>query len=88
MKFLQKDFEACIQYMHFPTGHQKVLTTTNLLERSFVEQKRRTRIIPRFFDEKSFLKIVYAALVRVSEKWRRVMKSEYDLTILKSLRKL
>ncbi|MHC4181933.1 MAG: hypothetical protein ACYSR0_01090, partial [Planctomycetota bacterium] len=44
--------------------------------------------IPRFFDEKSCLKLVYATLVRVSEKWRRVKMSEYDLTILRNLRKL
>jgi transposase-like protein len=88
IKCFQEDFEACIQHMHFPAGHQKVLTTTNLLERSFVEQKRRTKVIPRFFDEKSCLKLVYATLVRVSEKWRRVKMSEYDLTILRNLRKL
>jgi putative transposase len=88
MKCFQEDFEACIQHMFFPAGHQKHLTTTNLLERSFVEQKRRTRVIPRFFDEKSCLKLVYATMVRVSEKWRRVKMSEYDLTILRNLRKL
>jgi putative transposase len=88
MKCFQEDFEACIQHMSFPAGHQKHLTTTNLLERSFVEQKRRTRVIPRFFDEKSCLKLVYATMVRVSEKWRRVKMSKYDLTILRNLRKL
>ena len=88
IKCFQEDFEGWIQHMDFPAGHQKHLTTTNLLERSFVEQKRRTRAIPRFFDEKSCLKLVYATMVRVSEKWRRVKMSEYDLTILRNLRKL
>jgi len=88
IKCFQEDFEACIQHMDFPAGHQKALTTTNLLERSFVEQKRRTRVIPRFFDEKSCMKLVYAMMVRVSEKWRRVKMSDYDLTILRNLRKL
>jgi putative transposase len=88
IKCFQEDFEACIQHMYFPAGHQKHLTTTNLLERSFVEQKRRTRVIPRFFDEKSCLKLVYATMVRVSQKWRRVKMSDYDLSVLRNLKDL
>ena len=88
IKCFQEDYEACLQHMHFPAGHQKQLTTTNLLERSFEEQKRRTKVIPRFFDEKSCLKLVYATMVRVSQKWRPVKMSDYDLTILRNLRKL
>ena len=88
IKCFQEDFEACIVHMHFPAGHQKHITTTNLLERAFVEQKRRTKIIPRFFDEKSCLKLVYTTMVRVSEKWRRVKMSGYDLVVLKKIKKL
>ena len=31
--------------------HQKHVRTTNLIERSFVEERRRTKTIPRFFNE-------------------------------------
>ena len=34
------------------------------------------------------LKLVYAAMVRASEKWRRVKMSAYDLALLRNLRKL
>ena len=88
IKCFEEDFENCIQHMHFPAGHQKHITTTNLLERAFLEQKRRTKIIPRFFDEKSCLKLVYATLVRASEKWRKVKMNNYDLAVLRNLRKL
>jgi putative transposase len=74
--------------MAFPPGHHKHIMTTNLLERAFVEQKRRTKIIPRFFDEKSCLKLVYATMVGASHKWRRVKMSEYDLVLLRNIRKL
>lgn len=84
----QKDFDACIQYMQFPVGHHKYIRTTNLLERAFEEQKRRTKIIPRFFDETSCLKLVYATLIRASEKWQRVSMSDFDLTILRQIRAL
>ena len=88
IKCLQEDFQACIQHMAFPPGHHKHIMTTNLLERAFGEQKRRTKIIPRFFDEKSCLKLVYATMVRASQKWRRVKMSEFDLVLLRNIRKL
>jgi transposase-like protein len=88
MKCFQEDFEASIQHMAFPAGHHKHIMSTNLLERAFGEQKRRTKVIPRFFDEKSCLKLVYATMVRTSQKWRRVKMSEYDLALLRNIRKL
>jgi len=88
IKCLQDDLESSLSYMDFPVGHHKHIRTTNLLERCFVEQRRRTKIIPRFLDEKSCLKLVYATLIRVSERWQKVNMSAYDLTLLKNLRKL
>jgi len=29
-------------------------------------------VIPRFFDEKSGLKLVFASLIRASQRWRRL----------------
>lgn len=88
IKCLQDDLDNGLNFMLFPAGHHKHIRTTNLLERVFVEQKRRTKIIPRFLDEKSCLKLVYATLIRVSEKWRNVKMSEYDMSLLKNLRHL
>jgi hypothetical protein len=36
--------------------------TTNLAERSFVEERRRTKVIGRFGDEHAAMKLVYAAM--------------------------
>jgi hypothetical protein len=41
-----------------------------LLERTFGENKRRTKVIPHFFTEKAALKLSYAVLLAVSNKWR------------------
>jgi len=46
------------------------------------------KVTPRFYDEKSCLKRVCATMVRVSRKWHRVKMSDYDLAILRNLRKL
>ena len=40
----------------FAQGKCRRIRTTNLLERSFLEQRRRIKTIPRFFTEKSCLK--------------------------------
>jgi transposase-like protein len=40
------DFEACIAHLRFPVTHRRAIRTTNLLERLFVEERRRLKIIP------------------------------------------
>ena len=67
--------------------HHKRIRTTNLLERSFLEERRRTRTIPRFFTEKSCLKLVFATLWRASYRWQGVKMSEIERQQLKLLRK-
>lgn len=88
MKCFQEDLDNCLNFMKFPVGHHRFIRTTNLLERTFEEQKRRTKTIPRFFDEKSCIKLVYGTMIRVSEKWKKIKMTEYELTILRNMRSL
>ena len=44
--------------------HRRSTRTTNLLERLFVEERRRLKIIPNGFGEKPVLKLMFGALVR------------------------
>jgi putative transposase len=87
MRSFQDDWEACIAYLRCPAIHHKRIRTTNLLERSFLEERRRTRTIPRFFSEKSCLKLVFATLWRASERWQGVRMSELERQQLKLLRR-
>lgn len=80
------DFEACIAHLQLPIAHRRVTRTTNLLERAFGEERRRTKIIPHAFGERAVLKLMYAALIRASETWRRVVISEFELKQLGQLR--
>jgi putative transposase len=88
IKCFSEDIDNCLNFMDFPEGHHKFIRTTNLLERTFLEQKRRTKTIPRFLNEKSCLKLVFSILIRVSDKWRKIKMSEYDLALLKNIRHL
>src|SRR5947209_19719013 len=66
------DFEACIAHLRLPIAHRKVIRTTNLLERLFGEERRRTKVIPHAFGERAVLKLIYAALIRAAQRWNNV----------------
>jgi transposase-like protein len=87
MRSFQDDWEACVAYLRCPAIHHKRIRTTNLLERSFLEERRRTRTIPRFFSEKSCLKLVFATLWRASQRWQGVRMSDIERQQLKLLRR-
>ena len=72
------DFEACIAHLRFPVTHRRAIRTTNLLERLFVEERRRLKIIPNAFGEHAVLKLMFGALVRAAERWRSVKVTEFE----------
>ena len=83
----QDDLEACLAFLKCPVIHHRRIRTTNLLERAFLEQRRRTKTIPRFFDERSCLKLVFATLWQASERWQNVKMSEIECKQLDHLRR-
>jgi putative transposase len=82
-----EDLEASLSHLKVPVRHRINVRTTNLLERSFLEERRRTKVIPRLLDEKSAMKLVFATLIRVSERWSRVSVSELERRQLGLLRR-
>jgi putative transposase len=84
---LQDDLEACLSFLCCPPLHHKRIRTTNLIERAFEEQRRRTKTIPRFWDEKSCLKLVFATLMQTSERWQNVRMSNVEVAMLRQLRR-
>ena len=82
----EDDLMACIQHLRCPAKHRKHITTTNLVERSFGEENRRSKVIPRFFTEKSGLKLVYATLIRVAMRWNAVKFTFNEQTQILALR--
>lgn len=82
----QDDLAACLNHLECPVGHRKRIRTTNLLERAFLEVRRRTRATPRFFDERGCLKLIFATLMQVSDRWQRLRFSDLDRAQLDHLR--
>jgi putative transposase len=83
---LQDDFEACIAHLRFPLAHRRSIRTTNLLERLFGEERRRTKVIPHAFGERAVLKLMYAALIRAAERWRGLRMTEFERRQLTAIR--
>jgi putative transposase len=82
---LEDDFEACIAHLRFPLGHRRAIRTTNLLERLFGEERRRTKVIPHAFGERAVLKLMYAALIRAAEHWRGIRITEFEQRQLRAI---
>jgi transposase-like protein len=80
------DFEACIAHLKFPLAHRRAIRTTNLLERLFGEERRRTKVIPHAFGERAVLKLMYAALIRAAERWRGIKMTGFEQRQLKTIR--
>jgi len=72
MECLEEDLVKCLTYLRFPQAHWKVIRTSNLLERTFGEGKRRTKVIPRFPTESAGLRLFYATLITASRSWKGV----------------
>jgi putative transposase len=87
MRSFNDDLEACLVYLRCPLAHHKSIRTTNLLERAFQESRRRTKVIPHFFTEKACLKLVFSALWKTSQRWRKVTMTELEQQQLELLRK-
>ena len=62
--------------------------TTNLIERSFEEERRRTKVLPWFWTEHSALKLVFATLQRVTRRWQRVWITEVERKQIAALRRV
>jgi putative transposase len=83
----EEDFEAYIAHLRFPLNHRKAIRTTNLLERLFEEERRRTKVLPHAFGERPLLKLMFAATIRASSRWRGITMTNFDRCQLEEIRK-
>jgi putative transposase len=59
---LADDLDALVVHLRYPPRHRRRWRSTNLLERSLGEVKRRTKVMGRFPGEQSCLSLVWAVL--------------------------
>ena len=87
VRCFNEDLEASLAHLKIPIRHRTNVRTTNLIERSFPEERRRSKVIPRFMEGKGAMKLVFATLTRASERWSRVSVSELERKQLGLLRR-
>jgi len=85
MACLEKDLEMTLTCLKFPEAHRTRIRTTNLLERLFEEDRRRTKVLGRFPTETSGMKLIYAVMIDASKNWRGV---NMTVEIMEELSKL
>jgi len=76
---LAKHLEECLTFYRFPERHWKHIRTSNVIERSFKEVKRRTRVVGRFPNETSALVMVFSLLEEERMKWQKVRMRAEDI---------
>ena len=78
VKCLRKDLYACLKYYDLPKEHWKTVRTTNILERSFREVRRRTRPMNFYPNANSAEKIFYGVTNYLNQNWN--IQSEKKFT--------
>ena len=74
-------------FLRFPREHWHRIRHTNLIERTFGETRRRTKVIGRLPGERSCLSLVWAVLDRASRGWRGVTQTPAGVRLLQDLRR-
>lgn len=82
VEILTEDIQLCLTYYKYPYRHWK--RTTNVVERSFGEVKRRTKGIGRFQDEERALAMVYWQLKEL--RWYGVNMTKEARAILSAIK--
>jgi len=67
--WLEANIPEGLTVFQFPATHWRRLRTSNLLERTNKEVKRRTRVATLFPNEAALLRLVSAVLMEISEDW-------------------
>jgi len=84
---IERDPDALVSHLRFPAEHRKRIRSTNLLERTFVEVRRRTKVIGRFPGETSALCLIWAVLELCSRGWRGVVMTPRAVAEIERLRR-
>ena len=67
---LEKDLPELLSFFHFPRHLGRKLRTTNVIERCFVEVRRRTRPMVCFVNVPSVDRIVFSIFNRMNPQWK------------------
>ena len=74
---VERDLEQLLAVFDLPAEHRRRLRTTNAIERSFREVRRRTRSIGTFVNDASIERIVYGLVAYMNGKYEQKLCREF-----------
>lgn len=87
MKILRTDAAGLTAHLRLPAEHHQRIRHSNLIERTFGETRRRTKVIGRFPGETSCISLAWAVLDRAAAGWRGLAMTPAGLRLLQDLRR-
>jgi putative transposase len=70
VRCLERDLEDLLPFLDCPKSHQIKIRTTNAIERSFREVRRRTRVFSCFSNTASSERIIFAIFSHLNNHWK------------------
>jgi putative transposase len=70
IRCLEKDLDEMLNYFDCPVSHRIKIRTTNIIERSFREVRRRTRTMSCFTNSQSVDRIIYGVMNHLNNNWQ------------------
>jgi len=67
---LEKDIDELLSFFDAPVSHRVKVRTTNVIERSFREVRRRVRPMSCFTNSRSVDRIVYGVISHLNQSWK------------------
>lgn len=67
---IEKDLEELLSFLDSPKSHRIRIRTTNAIERSFREVRRRTKVFSCFSNTASSERIIYAIFTHLNNNWQ------------------
>ena len=74
---LQKDLDELLTFLDVPAEHRVKVRTTNVIERSFREVRRRTRPMSCFTNAASVNRIIYGVISHLNRTWKEKPLPEF-----------
>jgi hypothetical protein len=87
MDVIERDLDALVAHLRWPTEYRKRIRSTDLLERTFVEVRRRTKVIGQLPGEASALSLIWAVRELTSRGWRGVVMTPRSVAEIERLRR-
>jgi transposase-like protein len=87
VRWVTEDLASLTVHLRFPAEHWHRIRHSNLIERTFGQTRRRTKVIGRLPGEASCLSLVWAVLDRASRGWRGLTMTPKALRLLQDLRR-